>query len=410
MSIAALPLLRPGLAGALTPADLAIAASVLAVALWLGSGHLQVRVPLALSVALLVAGGQVAAIVGDHATIGAIAIAQDLLLFAWCVAIANICRTPEALAIVLRGWVWSSVAVAGLMVVAALTGSTALAGQEVEGGRAALMFANPNQAGGYFAASLMVVLCSGVISRRSLKVVAVLLVGSATLLAASNAAIGGTLLGLVVVGILTIAQRRGALIAIAVGAIAAAALTAGAVTFVRLGAVEAARQSDVRLLQNTIGRSERSAGDRLGRFEQLRDLYLVQPLLGYGPAATKAVLDDGPFNDAKGAHNDYAAAFVERGVIGAVGLMLLIGSLIGMTASFASRRVHEGFASVVRAPQFLAGALVAVAVSSLTHEILHFRYVWALFGLTACLHLWARGDVRPRRATGAQRSDEGEPA
>jgi O-antigen ligase len=410
VSIATLPLLRPGLAGAVTPADLTIAAAVLAVALWLGSGHLRMRVPLAFSVALIVAGGQVAAIVGDHATIGAIAIAQDLLLFAWCVAIANICRTPETLAIVVRGWAWSSVAVAGLMVIAALTGSTALAGQEVEGGRAALMFANPNQAGGYFAASLMVVLCSGVIRHRSLKVVAVLLLSSATLLAASNAAIGGTLLGLVVAGILTIAQRRGALIAIAVGAITAAVLTAGAVAFVQLDAVEAARQSDIRLLQNTIGRSEESAGDRLGRFEQLRDLYLVQPLLGYGPAATKAVLDDGPFNDAKGAHNDYAAAFVERGVIGAIGLVLLIGSLIGMTASFASRSLEDGFSEAIPSPQFLVGALVAVAVSSLTHEVLHFRYVWALFGLTACLHLWGRNAEGRRTVTGRGRSARAEVA
>jgi O-antigen ligase len=238
----------------------------------------------------------------------------------------------------------------------------------------------------------------------------VLLLSSATLLAASNAAIGGTLLGLVVAGILTIAQRRGALIAIAVGAITAAVLTAGAVAFVQLDAVEAARQSDIRLLQNTIGRSEESAGDRLGRFEQLRDLYLVQPLLGYGPAATKAVLDDGPFNDAKGAHNDYAAAFVERGVIGAIGLVLLIGSLIGMTASFASRSLEDGFSEVIPSPQFLVGALVAVAVSSLTHEVLHFRYVWALFGLTACLHLWGRSAEGRRTVTGRGRSARAEVA
>lgn len=409
-SIAMVPLLRPGLAGAVTPADVVIAASVLVAALWLGSNRLPVQLPLAASVAMLVAGGLLAAIVGDHATTGAIAVGQDLLLFAWCVAIANVCRTPGALAVVVRAWVWSSVAVAGVLIVAAASGSTALAGQEVEGGRASLLFPNPNQAGGYFAASFMVILCSGVIPRRSVKVVAAVVVGSATLLASSNAAIGGTLVGLIVAGILAIAKRRGVLVAMAVGAIVAGALTAGAVTFVRLDAVEAARGSDVRLLQNTIGRSERSAGDRMGRFEQLRDLYLVQPLLGFGPASTKAVLDDGPFNDAKSAHNDYAAAFVERGVVGAVGLMLLIGSLIRMTASFASRPLDAGFAEVIKAPEFLAGALVALAVSSLTHEILHFRYVWPLFGLVACMYLWARKDAPARRAVGSVPSTQGRPA
>ena len=327
-------------------------------------------------------------------TIGAIAIGQDLLLFGWCVAIANLCRTPGALAVVIRAWVWSSVVVSSVMIVGATTGWTALAGQEVEGGRAALLFPNPNQAGGYFAASFMVILVCGVIPRRGVKAVAALIVGTAMLLAASNAAIGGTLIGLLVAGILAVARRRGALVAITVGAIAAVALTAGAITFVRLDVVTAAQQSDVRLFRNTLGRSQQSAEDRLGRFEQLRELYLVQPLLGYGAAATKAVLADGSYNsgNAKGAHDDYAATFVERGVIGAIGLMLLIGSLIRMTASFAARPLDPGFARVVPHPEFLAGALVAVAASSLTHEVLHFRYVWPLFGLVACLSLWARPD------------------
>ena len=401
-SIAVMPILRPGLAGSVTPADVVIAASILVVALWLGSNRLPVKLPLGVAVATSVVGGLVAAIVGDHVTIGAIAIGQELLLFGWCVAIANVCRTPGALAVVIRAWVWSSVAVGVVMIIGAATGWTALAGQEVEGGRAALLFPNPNQAGGYFAASFMVILLCGVIPRSSVKVVAAVVVGVAMLLAASNAAIGGTLFGLLVAGIIAIAKARGVLVAIAVGAIAAAALTAGAVAFVRLDLVAAAQQSDIRLFRNTLGRSQQSAEDRLGRFEQLRELYLVQPLLGYGPAATKAVLADGAYSsgNAKGAHDDYAATIVERGVIGVIGLMLLIGSLIRMTASFAARSLDPGFARVVTHPEFLAGALVAVAVSSLTHEVLHFRYVWPLFGLVACLYLWARPEAAGRHDIG----------
>jgi O-antigen ligase len=284
------------------------------------------------------------------------------------------------------------VAVAVFLIVAASSGSMGLAGQEIEGGRAQLMFSNPNQAGGYFAAALMVILSCGVIPRRSLKIAAALAVTVAMFFAASNAAIGGTVVGLFAAGVLAIAKRRGVLIAIAAAAIVGVSLTIAAIAFVRLDAVEAARGSDIRLLQNTIGRSERSAEDRLGRFEQLRDLYLVHPLLGYGAASTKQVLDDGPFNDAKSAHNDYAATFVERGLLGALGLVLLVGSLIRMTASFAARPLDPGFAAVIRAPEFLVGALVALAIASLTHEILHFRYVWPLFGLVSCLYLWAQQD------------------
>ena len=62
--------------------------------------------------------------------------------------------------------------------------------------------------------------------------------------------------------------------------------------------------------------------------------------------------------------------------------------------------LDPGFARVVTHPEFLAGALVAVAVSSLTHEVLHFRYVWPLFGLVACLYLWARSDTAVRHDVG----------
>ena len=83
-----------------------------------------------------------------------------------------------------------------------------------------------------------------------------------------------------------------------------------------------------------------------------------------------------------------------------IGLMLLIGSLIRMTASFAARPIDPGFARVVTHPEFLAGALIAVAVTSVTHEVLHFRYVWPLFGLVACLYLWARPDTAARHDIG----------
>jgi O-antigen ligase len=162
---------------------------------------------------------------------------------------------------------------------------------------------------------------------------------------------------------------------------------------VRLDVAGAAQESDIRLLRNTLGRGEESAGDRLGRWESLGDAYLQYPISGYGAAATKAVLDEGPFNDAKGAHNDYAAALVERGLMGSIALILLIASVARRMATFAIRPLASGYAAVLSAPQFLAGALFVLAISSLTHEILHFRNVWALLGLVAAVSLWARPDV-----------------
>jgi O-antigen ligase len=220
------------------------------------------------------------------------------------------------------------------------------------------------------------------------------------LFAASNAAIGGILLGLVVVGILSIARRRGVATAVAAASIAAFLIAGAVVAFVRLDVAEAAGESDIRLLRNTLGRGTESAGDRLGRWESLGDAYLEHPISGYGAAATKAVLDEGPFNDAKGAHNDYAAALAERGLLGSVALILLFGSVAMHMASFAVRPLTPRYAAVLGAPHFLVGALVVLAISSLTHEILHFRNVWVLLGLVAAVSLWSRegeGRLAPMR-------------
>ena len=390
-SIWLVPVLRPGL-GPVRPADFAIVGATAAVVLWLGWSQVPLRMPFVASMTLFCIAGLVAALVSGHPGVGIIAVVQDLVLLAWCLAIVNVCRTPESLATIFTAWVWSATAAASIVIVGGITGVSALSGQEIAGGRASLAFDNPNQAGAYFACAFFVILCSGSILTRRRKIVTATIVAVGVLFAASNAAIGGILLGLVLVGILSVARRRGIVTAIAVGSIAAVVVMAVAVAFVRLDVARAAQESDIRLLRNTLGRGEESAGDRVGRWESLGDAYLDYPITGYGAAATKAVLDDGPFNDAKGAHNDYAAALVERGLMGSIALILLIASVAGRMATFAIRPLAPGYAAVLSAPQFLAGALLVLAISSLTHEILHFRNVWALLGLVAAISLWARPD------------------
>jgi O-antigen ligase len=393
-SIWLLPVLRPGL-GPVRPADLAIVGATAVAILWLGWSAVPIRMPFAASMTLFAVAGLVAASVSGHATIGIVAVVQDLVLLAWCLAIANVCRTPETLATIVRAWAWSATVAASVVIVGGVTGLSALSGQEIAGGRASLAFDNPNQAGAYFACAFFVILSAGSVlpPRRRAAMAAIVTVG--VLFAASNAAIGGILLGLVVVGILTIARRRGIATAIAAASIAALVVAGAALAFVRLDVAQAAGDSDIRLLRNTLGRGSESAGDRLGRWESLGDAYLEYPISGYGAAATKAVLDEGPFNDAKGAHNDYAAALAERGLLGSIALVLLIASITMRMASFAVRPLTERSAAVLGAPHMLAGALVVLAVSSLTHEILHFRNVWVLLGLVAAASLWARDETVP---------------
>ncbi|MGZ8580360.1 MAG: O-antigen ligase family protein [Actinomycetota bacterium] len=391
-SIWLLPVLRPGL-GPVRPADLAIVGATCLVIFWLGWSRNPIRMPFVVSMTLFGIAGLIAALASGHPTVGVIAVSQDLVLLGWGVAIANVCRTPDALGVIVRAWVWSATVAAAIVIVGAVTGIAALSGQEIAGGRASLAFDNPNQAGSYFACAFFVILSAGTIVPRRRKTLAATVVAIGMVLAASNAAIGGALLGLALVGVLTIARRRGIMTAIAVGSITAIVVAGGAVAFVQLDVSKIAQESDIRVLRNTLGRGDESAGDRLGRWDRLGDAYLEYPVSGYGAAATKAVLDEGPFNDAKGAHNDYAAALAERGVLGSIALLLLIASAIRLTASFAVRPLEPRFALIMGSPQFLAGAMIVLAISSLTHEILHFRQVWALLALVAAVALWARPQV-----------------
>ena len=48
------------------------------------------------------------------------------------------------------------------------------------------------------------------------------------------------------------------------------------------------------------------------------------------------------------------------------------------------------FRAVVPRPELLAAACVAIAISAMFYEVLHFRHVWAVFGLIAALELSGR--------------------
>ena len=389
VAIVLMPLLQPDLKATIAPVDLTIVAGVGIAVIWLRSAGHVVRLPFVVSMGLMIVAGAFAGMLGSHPILGLQAILQDLVMLAWCVSLANVCRTPDSLGIVVGAWVWSAIAWAGLLVVAASFGIAGIAGQQAAAGRASLTFLNPNQAGSYFAVSLMVLLAARVPRRRAARRAAVILVSIAMILTSSNAALGGTFVALLLSGVLIVRRRRGAVPAIAAGALATIVLVATMAVFVGAGIASYAHESDIRILNNTLGRSERSAGDRLFRFDELQDLYLSGGVIGHGPAGTKQALADLGRSIPKSAHNDLFATIVERGVIGVVGLALLIGSLIRMSAWLVSRRLLPAFAGGIREPAYLVGGLVTVAIGSLSHEVLHFRHVWALFGVIAAVALWA---------------------
>jgi hypothetical protein len=93
----------------------------------------------------------------------------------------------------------------------------------------------------------------------------------------------------------------------------------------------------------------------------------------------------------KEAHDDWTAALVEDGMLGLVGMLLLVGEF-ALRASWVggSRRPEPGRPAGLPAPEFLVGALATVAIYSYTHQILHDRTAWTLFGILAAFSLLHR--------------------
>ena len=166
------------------------------------------------------------------------------------------------------------------------------------------------------------------------------------------------------------------------------------------GAVEWFRTTTNSLVVHSVDRSVRSAQGRQTLFPEVFELYREGTPLGIGPAATLPTLASRRINE-KSAHDDYLATLVERGPVGLIGLLILIGGVFVRTWALALGRISSAFERVVRNPPALIGAFLTVWVTAMTHEVLHYRQVWAFFGLLAGLYLFAGAPSSQRASVGA---------
>jgi O-antigen ligase len=150
-------------------------------------------------------------------------------------------------------------------------------------------------------------------------------------------------------------------------------------------------------LRDSIGRHEESTGSRTELAREGVRLWLNSDrLLGLGPVGTQSTLRARQAPYVKEAHNDYLAALNERGVLGGTAMILLIAAI-----AVASRRISRTagppppWRPVVPRPELLAATVVAIALSAMFYEVLHFRHVWAFFGLIAALELARRRPTEP---------------
>jgi O-antigen/teichoic acid export membrane protein len=398
-AIWAMPLLVPSGPGNTAPADLFLGVFILASALWFASRAHVMRFPYMFPVGLSILAGAMASTVAyrnAYVSVGGglISLIQDAFVLAWCIGIANVGRDPAMLRTASRAWAISATTWAALMIVGVMAHIGALSGENARNGvRAAFTLGDPNLAANYFICSLLVLRAARFPRRRVIRWVCCALLVAAIALTGSN---GGALvlIATTVLGaIFGMARRRGAMPAI---------ITASALAFcalliaphVHVQSIVARAQSSSQFLHDSIGRQAQSAGSRSTILSQTEQLYLTADgPLGIGPGGTKAAFQKHQFSYVKMAHDDYAASLVERGLLGAVALVFLLVIVGARARRIAGRGLRPDYASIFPRPELLGTAVIGMFISAMFYQVLHFRHVWALFGLVAAADLWGRRDA-----------------
>ncbi len=183
-----------------------------------------------------------------------------------------------------------------------------------------------------------------------------------------------------------LARRRGLITAVTVALALGLTVLLVSQTVDLYGWVTQVEQTDA-FVRDSLGREAESSGSRASLAQEGLTLWFHgDEILGYGPSNTEATLRSSGASYVKEAHDDYLATILERGVIGGLALMVLIAA-VGVRARRISRTggLSPEFLEIVPRPELLAAACIAIAFSAVFYESLHFRHVWAVFGLVAAL-------------------------
>jgi hypothetical protein len=390
VAVGLLPLLVPGGPGNIAPVDLFIAVAVLAVLLW-SSSDVELRAPYAAAGAVLLSAGVLGALAGPVPLDGMLAVAQDVWLLLWALAVANAAASAAGLRLILRVWVTASVVWAAVDLIGVVTGNAALAGLAAnEGGRTLLTFGDPNYAANYFVVSIMIIWATQRPRDRFIRICAYGVLLGAWVFTGSNSGIVSLFVAVSTAAVLGVRRRFG-LPAMVSTLCIVVLLAAGAVPHLSLQDMQrSAQASRYQVVRDWVGRSPSSIGDRTLLLDESIGLFYQGGLLGEGPGSTKPRLIDGQASFVKEAHDDYMAVLTERGVLGALGLLLLLSSVLVRSWTIATRPLRPAVRAVVPRPNALLGAVVGTLASSTVYELLHVRHLWALFALIAAMSLWGR--------------------
>jgi hypothetical protein len=355
------------------PSDLALVLLTLYSILKAWRTQHQLDFPLLLPMWLILFFSSVATLVGLGRVESAIAIVQEIYIFAWFIALTNVLRTFPLSDLDRLMKLWCAIAclesittVMGMLRIGpSIFYRSSYEGVTAQFIRATGTYDNSNSVAVYISVSFFILLAtSWPIWLRSVLGVWLFVGMFAT---GSNGAIISTLGALLLLVMLhSIIKNRqdillwGTVISIGAGTIV---IVLFVLNFSSLLLSEFGLDTGEPILAQTLGRVSHSFLTRLDIIDWAWKTYNRNP---WGT---------GPNSFASGLHNDYIAFLFERGPAGLIGWLGIIGSTLLRSLQATTQLVNKHQRWQVLA---LGAGFLACAVNAFSHEISHMRQVWLL--------------------------------
>ena len=322
----------------------------------------RVSFPLAAPAMVILMGSLVSMLNGRAIPVNMLTLAQEIYLYLLMVALCNVMRDPADMTILVVAWMTTAVA-QSLLVFWNLSGDIAA--------RATGTFLNPNMTSSYLGISALLCFHPVLKGRPLIRSAVFVVVTIAMLGTKSMSAILSLVTAvLFMIGAHTFYGGHRQRVRVAVAALV-------------LFAVAVAVLPQALNMENFLDRLPRSSSGRLATWKVGIGTFLDNPFgLGVGPGGfvEVGIVTGGQWGVGKrmSLHSDYLAYLVERGIVGFLGLMALIGAL----AMLLLRGIRTSAGPEQRLWMFaLSAMLLFTLVDSLSHEMMHYRHVWSALGL-----------------------------
>lgn len=392
-----IPVVVPSGPARLAIVDAVIALGMIAFVFTILGQRENVRVPFLVPVVIITVGSLAAVVNAVSPTASFLALAQDAYLFLWFVMLVHLLRDRDLTRIQLT-WVWAGNIIALIaLFILFKDGDLSLADFIKPRGRRALgTFYDPNMFAGYLVMSMFFVLSLGRKLPRLAKWGSLALLSVCIIATKSNGGALSLVAGLAAWGLMRAWTMRIPIPAIVAGTMLIVALAVGVVWMIA-GFGLGASQLNAFESNSFLARASHSSAGRFTIWKNLQATYAKSPL-GIGPGNSRYLtltveqrLRPNSLQ-AKEAHNDYLAYAIERGPLGLLGLLAMLGLTFAKLGAAARRREDEDSAADPTGPLVAAatGAMVATAVHALTIEVLHFRHVWMLLAIVCAIEAQAK--------------------